>query len=112
MIHSYQSDVEQGGWRGTCACGWEGEWHRESTLVAADRAQADYLDHVEGALGPNAYYGASVACRNCGSRHEQPVLVGTHVTSNDCINCGTSMLQPDNETWDESGRRRINWFGL
>lgn len=97
-------------WRGTCACGWSGPWHSESTHVAAAAAREDYRAHVEADLGAEAYYDAPAGCRNCGSEHVQGVLVGMHVSSTPCVRCGTTMLQPRNDTWDESRPARTGWL--
>jgi hypothetical protein len=90
-------------WQGGCECGWLGERHGDSpnTLDNASAAHRDYKTHVEDALGAEAYYTANVACRNCGSEHEQSILIGTQVTSGKCIRCGTGMLQPSNDAWRE-----------
>ena len=89
-------------WAGACDCGFTGESHPSSGSAGPDAAHADYREHVETALGAEAYYDAHVACRNCGSRHAQSILIGTHVDSGACSRCGTRMLQPDNETWHEN----------
>lgn len=100
-------------WVSWCDCGWQGgEWSLSAYGEAAERARLDYRQHIEETLGAEGYYTASVGCRNCGSHHEQGVLVGTHVSSASCASCGTRMLQPDNEVWDESreaGRRYRFW---
>lgn len=86
-----------GGWQATCACGWAGEV----------RAREDYRAHIEELLGPDgAYLAVDVACRNCGSAHSQPVLVGTRAMDNACVRCGMRMLHPDNEAWHSSRATR------
>lgn len=95
-------------WCGLCECGWEGAEHSGSH--AADYARRDYRQHVEEALGAEAYYTATVGCKNCGSVHEQGVLVGTAVYQNACQRCGTRMLQPSNEIWDEAREHSKGWF--
>jgi hypothetical protein len=99
LMHHCTEDVEwfgakddpdrKCGWMGRCDCGWMGEWHFESTPVACALVRKDYQAHVEAELGAQAYYDAPVGCRNCGSQHDQPVLVGLHVTSQACHRCGT-----------------------
>lgn len=98
-------------WTSWCDCGWEGPryWSHE-TGEAANRARRDYHLHIEETLGAEGYYTAAVACRNCGSHHEQGIVVGTHVTSNRCQRCGTTMIQPDNEVWDEGREFSRGWF--
>lgn len=96
---------------GRCECGWEGtERSTSDDFAAHDLAFRDYRAHIEEALGASAYYSTTVACRNCGSEHEQGVLIGTHVTSATCSNCGTRMLQPSNDAWDESRSMTRGWF--
>lgn len=97
-------------WQGVCDCGWEGqEFSTYGSSSAHDRARREYREHVEEVLGAEAYYDCNVSCRNCGSSHRQGVLVGTHVTSNACQRCGTNMLEPDNEAWDESRETSKHW---
>lgn len=96
-LHTQDRACESDGWITRCACGWVGD-HSPTHSVA----ERQYREHVEEALGADAYYSAPVACRNCGSEHEQGVLVGTHVTVNPCVRCGTVMLNPSNDAWDES----------
>lgn len=104
-----RDETGQRSWVGACECGWEGEPHPIAASKGADAARADYKDHVESVLGAQAYYDADAHCRNCGSRHRQGVLIGTHVTSAPCQNCGTRMLNPDNEAWDESRELSRDW---
>lgn len=97
-------------WRARCECGWAGEAHSTSALSeAAKVAKLNYRAHVEEALGAQAYYSAPVACKNCGSEHEQGVLIGTHVTSERCTRCGTTMLTPSNDAWNESRENSKRW---
>jgi hypothetical protein len=95
------------GWRTICVCGWEGKWHPASTGV--DRCHAEYRTHVEEALGVDAYYETSVACSNCGSEHNQDIVVGTTVSAAMCSRCGIAMLNPNNDAWDESRANRKMW---
>lgn len=99
------------GWQAACACGWEGEGHFRIPARDADLAHKDYRNHVEDMLGAEAYYTAPVGCKNCGSRHSQPILIGTPVYQNGCENCGQKFLQPDNAIWDES-RASAKLWGL
>lgn len=102
------------GWKAACSCGFVGpDQYDDRYIGESDQAHADYRAHIEEALGADAYYNANVACRNCGSHHTQPCLVGAHIMSshNVCTNCGTTMLQPDNDVWDES-KRRSSLFGF
>jgi hypothetical protein len=102
-IHSHEREYDKpGGWITRCACGWQGTHDQSVTL-----AEAQYRTHIEESLGGDAYYSAPVACRNCGSEHEQGVLLGTHVTSNPCARCGTTMLNPNNEAWHDS---KVRWL--
>lgn len=107
-IHAERIDCEYVGdvqiWRARCGCGWSGDQHPAQDSQAHDFAAREYLEHVEKALGANAYYTAPVACKNCGSVHEQGVLVGRQVTSERCVRCGTTMLAPNNDAWNESSR--------
>lgn len=97
-------------WQGRCECGWQGaEFSTSDFSEAADLAHREYREHVEAELGAMAYYDASAACRNCGSEHVQPVVVGTHVTSAACVRCGTRMLNPRNAAWDESREHSKGW---
>lgn len=93
-------------WVAKCACGYSGEPRPAGEHKTARR---DYRQHVEGELGPLAYFAAPVACRNCGSRHEQGILMGTHVSSENCAHCGTTMLSPDNSAWKDSKRNQQRW---
>lgn len=96
-------------WVGACSCGWQhDEW--VSSGRGADSSHDAYRKHVEGALGPDAYLTVPVACRNCGSRHEQGILVGTHTMCNACQRCGTTMLEPDNEAWHDSRENSRRWM--
>jgi hypothetical protein len=97
-------------WTSWCDCGWQGGQHwLHETSEAAAKASRDYRVHVEEALGAEAYYTTSVACRNCGSEHDQGVLIGTHITSSPCARCGTTMLNPRNDAWDESREFSKGW---
>ena len=96
-------------WVGACVCGWQhGEWVPSSR--GSDSSHAAYRRHVEDALGPDAYINVAVACKNCGSVHEQGILVGTHTMMNPCVRCGTAMLTPDNEAWHESKADSSRWI--
>lgn len=108
--HADTDDARLIFWMSWCDCGWEGErYWLHLTSEAAHRARLEYRNHVEDVLGAEAYYDASVACRNCGSEHVQGVLLGTHVTSGACSRCGTTMLQPRNDTWDEGRANSHRW---
>ncbi len=48
-----------------------------------------YVEHVEEALGAGAYYMAGVACRNCGSEHDQKLVIGTDIREGTCTRCGS-----------------------
>lgn len=77
-------------------CGWVSESHGSLGLRGNRLARREYQEHVEAALGADAYYNAPVACINCGSQHEQGLLVGTDVWSGTCVLCGASgRLRPD-----------------
>lgn len=116
-MHQYVDDCQWFGegddrkccWQGRCTCGWVGEWHDQGVPVAPTLAKLDYKCHVEAEMGAQAYYDAPVGCRNCGSQHEQPVLMGLHVTAQACHRCGTTMLQPNNEVWDEMRENTKRW---
>ena len=96
-------------WVGACACGWQsGQWTPSNR--GTDLAHSEYRQHVEQELGAAAYITVAVACRNCGSTHEQGILVGTHTMSNACQRCGTTMLQPDNEAWHDSREHSRRWM--
>jgi ribosomal protein S27E len=97
-------------WTAWCDCGWQGErfFDRESS-EAANKARREYAQHINETMGAEGFYTAAVACRNCGSRHEQGVLVGTPVYSATCSNCGQRMVKPDNEIWNEETRERSRW---
>ena len=92
-------------WFGKCICGWEGDDHVDGGLYSSRPAHQDYVKHVEKELGVLAYYEAHVKCKNCGSKHSQGVPVGVHITGTTCQQCHTTMLVPDNETWDEETER-------
>jgi len=107
-LHSETREYDaKNGWRTICVCGWEGTWH--DARRGTDGCHRDYREHVEDALGAAAYYDANVACRNCGSEHSQGVVVGTHVTAAACARCGTVMLSPRNEAWDEA-QSKFGWL--
>jgi hypothetical protein len=95
--------------RASCRCGWIGEWRGGELHAMHRHVRSEYREHVEAALGPDAYYAAPVACRNCGAEQEQPILVGTYVTSNPCARCGTTMLSPNNDAWNESREQSKRW---
>jgi hypothetical protein len=85
-------DNEAGSWQSLCDCGWVGEMFPD---VLASRS--DYVKHVEGALGADAYYSAPVACTNCGSEHDQELVIGTDVKGGTCTRCGCrGRLVPNN----------------
>lgn len=94
------------GYRAVCHCGWkQPQW-----TMDFDEVFAAYRGHVEEALGPDAYYRAGVACRNCGAEDVQSVLIGIPVgdTTNRCATCGTASLVPCNDvhrdhSWGRSG---------
>jgi hypothetical protein len=94
-----------------CDCGYIGPWRGGETLAMHALLRIDYREHAEAALGADAYYSAPVACRNCGSEHEQPVLIGTYADSAPCARCGTRMLEPNNDAWHESREQSKRWFG-
>lgn len=97
-------------WVAACECGWTGvEVSCSRNSNAASIAKRDYREHIEAALGADAYIDAPVKCRNCGMEGSQGILVGTHVMSNACARCGQTMLSPDNEAWNED-RSRMRWF--
>lgn len=104
-------DKTQVFWQGECICGWSGP--KQFGSSDATKAHADYREHIEISLGHEAYYDAEVSCANCGSRHTQPILIGTHVMSHGgvCIHCGTTMLRPDNDTWHADQERMRGLFG-
>lgn len=98
-------------WQAACECGWEGEPIFLSVdSEAASKTRRHYRHHIEEVLGAEGYYTAPMACRNCGVEQEQGILVGTHVTSNPCARCGTTMIEPNNEAWHEGRERSRDWF--
>lgn len=102
-------------WVGACACGWTCDPRASSdygTFGASRMAHEDYRQHVENVLGvAQAYYQAPVRCMNCGSEHEQGVLIGTRVRESVCIRCGVTNLLPDNEAYrdDEERIKGLRW---
>lgn len=105
-LHVDTTGFKDRAWHGSCRCGWTSETtHDGHPPNAARAAREDYRMHVEQAMGVDAYYTAPVACRNCGSEHEQGVLLGTYVCSADCIRCGMNMLSPRNDAWNETQRK-------
>lgn len=91
--------------QGTCACGWSGPVHEDSSngYPGTRQAETDYIAHVEEAMGPeNAYLQLEVACIHCGSRHVQAVPVGVHISSYVCHRCGQRNLRPGNSLWAEA----------
>lgn len=109
--HVDENDVRLIFWTSWCDCGWQGNPHwLHETSEAAARARRDYNAHIGETMGAEGFYMAPVGCRNCGSHHEQGIVVGTYVDSNPCERCGTTMLQPDNDVWDESRERSRGWF--
>jgi hypothetical protein len=115
-MHAYDRKIDmsvpsgRGGtktqWWGTCSCGWIGERHESDE---AQQATEDYRRHIEEALGPAAYISAEVSCFNCGSRHEQSILLGTHVSQNTCARCNRGNLRPDNAVSRDADSWRIRW---
>lgn len=101
-------DAREVFWVAACECGWTSD--QEHTGDGWKRAKLEYRHHVEDALGAEAYYTAPVSCKNCGSEHTQGILVGTHVYENACQRCGTSMLEPDNEAYNEAQERSKRWL--
>ena len=93
-----------------CECGWRGEDHSHDLHRDHDGARREYREHVEGELGASAYYSCGVQCRNCGSAHEQPVVVGTPVYQARCSRCGQRMLDPRNDAWQESRDAMKGWL--
>jgi hypothetical protein len=99
-VHSYLGIEESdGGLIACCGCGWcSRPWTGES---GAPRAINDYHDHVVAQLGASAFYSAGVACSNCGSEHDQSLLVGIKVEHATCRECGTQgSLIPSNTLSD------------
>lgn len=95
-------------YQATCGCGWQGELQAGYFSTAT---RDDYRQHIEEALGGDGYYEAPVACKNCASHHVQSILTGTTVHSENCIRCGTTMLVPRNQAWDDAKPRRglLGW---
>lgn len=97
-------------WTAWCDCGWQGDRHwLHERSEAANAARRDYALHISEALGAEGFYSAAVACKNCGSRHQQGVLIGTPVYSSPCSNCGQTMVMPDNDVWHEETERTKGW---
>jgi hypothetical protein len=95
-IHHLETEIDERGWRAECECGWVSNSHDSLGLKGNRLARQEYREHVEAALGADAYYNAPVACINCGSQHEQGLLIGTDVWSGTCARCGASgRLRPD-----------------
>jgi hypothetical protein len=99
-LHSRETQYEHASssWIAECDCGWESERFPETGggLKGHRQARRAYREHVESALGAEAYYLAPVACINCGSEHDQGLLIGTDVWSGSCERCGVGgRLRPN-----------------
>jgi len=102
-LHSDRTAFLSGGAqvRGACTCGWMAEPRPAGERLAADD---DYAEHIEAALGADAYYAARVGCVNCGSKQVQTVLIGRTVNTVPCANCGARTLVPRNDVAEDHRR--------
>lgn len=93
-LHTYRCEFVNSHIHPSCACGWKGDPQED-----VSQAINAYSSHVEEALGADAYYNAPVACANCGSEHQQGLIIGTDVWTGTCDRCGVERRLRPNNVW-------------